>query len=209
MIELIPSDIPRFRSHVMAAGPDECWPFVGTMDRDGYGHFSMRGKAPCAHRVAFTIAFGPIPEGKVVCHRCDNPPCCNPAHLWAGTIAENNSDKRAKGREPMGDDHWSRHRPENLARGLRNGKYTKPEKTPRGESHGSVKISAADVLEIQRLYAAGGISQQKLADRFGVRQAHVSRIVLGRVWKCLETEKARPEPNDSGLANEILDQCGP
>lgn len=82
--------------------PDACWPWTGTIDERGYGEVSIgqRGLEERwrAHRLSYTLFRGPIPEGKVVMHRCDNRPCVNPAHLETGSIADNNEDMFNKGR---------------------------------------------------------------------------------------------------------------
>jgi hypothetical protein len=86
-----------------SGGPDACW--LWTRSRGGrggherrYGHLQVNGKLAYTHRLAYELAFGPIPEGLLVLHRCDNPPCCNPAHLFVGTSADNTADRIAKGR---------------------------------------------------------------------------------------------------------------
>ena len=68
----------------------------------GYGSFSVDGKSCPAHRVAFELTHGPIPEGQVVRHKCDVPGCCNPAHLELGTSADNNRDRDERGRGAKG-----------------------------------------------------------------------------------------------------------
>ncbi|AKU93360.1 Phage-associated homing endonuclease [Labilithrix luteola] len=93
-----------------SGGPDACWPFMGFRFK-GYGRMQggKRG-APMmfAHRIAYELANGPIPEGDgewCVCHTCDNPPCCNPKHLFLGRDADNIADCIAKGRNSKGDRH--------------------------------------------------------------------------------------------------------
>lgn len=82
--------------------PDMCWPWLGTVDPKGYGKLKIKGKWVSSHRLAYQLAKGPIPVGMSVCHACDNPPCCNPFHLWIGTHAENMRDMQTKGRGCFG-----------------------------------------------------------------------------------------------------------
>jgi hypothetical protein len=88
-----------------ATAPDECWEWTGARFPYGYGHIAGSPKLGeprnlYAHRVAYELGFGPIPKGLFVCHSCDNPPCCNPKHLWLGTALDNARDRDAKGHGP-------------------------------------------------------------------------------------------------------------
>jgi hypothetical protein len=89
MPELFPLDIARFWSKVAVSYPNDCWEWLGGRFETGYGQFNAGGKALRAHRVAYEIVHGPVPEGLVLDHLCRNPLCCNPAHLEAVTNREN------------------------------------------------------------------------------------------------------------------------
>jgi len=100
----------RFWSKVLRRSPRECWPWTAGCYKNGYGKFKLtagqlemeRTEARGAHRVAFRLINGFWPSANA-CHTCDNPPCCNPVHLWDGTQAENLEDMTEKGRRSYGE----------------------------------------------------------------------------------------------------------
>lgn len=92
----------NFWAYVDRGGPDVCWVWKGSKLPSGYGRVSWQGKTTYAHRVAHLLAHGAIPAGMCVCHHCDNPPCCNPSHLWLGTQQDNMADRDRKGRTARG-----------------------------------------------------------------------------------------------------------
>lgn len=102
----------RFWGKVERQSADVCWIWRGTLVRGGYGQFSVRpGQRCAAHRFAWELSNGAIPDGLFACHRCDNPPCVNPAHLFLGTPKDNMQDKVAKGRHTnqyVGQTHCKR-----------------------------------------------------------------------------------------------------
>ena len=111
-----------------------CWAWQASRDRHGYGRFGLDGHVEYAHRVAWVLTRGAIPQGLRVLHRCDNPPCCNPAHLYLGTPAQNTADMISRGREGF----------------LKNNRFlTRPEDN-RGERNPAAKLTAAQVHDIRR-----------------------------------------------------------
>lgn len=153
-------------------GESACWPWTGWRHREGYGGVLSDGlgsRSLLAHRVAYVIAYGHFDSRLCVCHRCDNPPCCNPTHLFLGTIGDNNRDKARKGRGVAGDKHPARLHPERLCR---------------GEAVNTAKLSSADVESI-RLRVASGERSPALAREFGVHPATVRRVVAGTSWSHL------------------------
>lgn len=98
-----PEFLARFWSKVdRSGGPDACWPWLASKRSSGYGQIALGGTVVGAHRVAWEIANGPVPDGLSVCHNCpdrDDPSCVNPAHLWLGTQKENVADTIDKGRK--------------------------------------------------------------------------------------------------------------
>ena len=100
------SDPCRFLSYVdMSENTKECWLWTGSVRRGGYGGSSFKGKVISSHRLSYILFKGEIPEGKLVCHTCDNPPCVKPSHLWIGTVKDNSIDMVTKGRSLHGEAH--------------------------------------------------------------------------------------------------------
>lgn len=157
---------PDFWGNVKVGGPDECWEWQRARLNTGYGILNVNGKRVYAHRRAYELAIGPL--GKMfACHHCDNPPCCNPAHLFAGTNRDNMQDCVAKGR----------HKP----RVAKQPKAPKPE--PKPAWMGNNKLTPEIAVEIRALYAAGGITYRKLASRYGVSESNICRLIKGYTWK--------------------------
>jgi hypothetical protein len=150
----------RFWEKVDKSG--ECWLWTGGMSPSGYGNVGStagnkrRGFATrAAHRISWILTFGEIGDGLCVCHRCDNPPCVNPAHLFLGTHLDNNRDMINKGRD---------------------------RKNPRrGEAHHQAKLTEDAVLSIREL-SRNGVPRAELAARFGVAQSGISKITLRQTW---------------------------
>src|SRR5262245_12418777 len=89
-------DTRRFWSKVDKTGI--CWLWRGARNRQAYGMFHLQGEMRRAHRVAYELTYGAIPDGLFVCHTCDTPACVRPDHLWLGTARDNAQDCKAKGR---------------------------------------------------------------------------------------------------------------
>jgi hypothetical protein len=170
--EFTPLFLARYWARVDKSG--DCWLWTGGKTVAGYGILYQGGRGSrriYAHRVAWELANGPIPDGLLVCHACDTPPCVNPAHLWLGTDSDNAWDKSRKGRSTTGDKH-----------GLR----LHPERVPRGERSGAAKLTEVDVRTIRIRYAGGGVTQQRLADEYGVVNSLICLIIKRRLWAHVE-----------------------
>lgn len=106
-ITLTEKEIRNFWKKVNKKGENECWTWSGFRNKKGYGQFKV-GPAPrMAHRVSWVLHFGEIPEDLLVCHKCDNPPCVNPSHLFLGTEKDNQEDMSRKERSPRGEKQGS------------------------------------------------------------------------------------------------------
>lgn len=151
--------IENFWAKVDKKGPDECWEWTGALFRLGYGNVRFNGKPRSAHRVSWEINNGPIPKGKgyqgmCVCHKCDNPACVNPNHLFLATHQENMQDALRKGRLSI----------------------------RQGVKHHKAKLTNQQVLEIRDRQGTGA-SQTELGKEYGVCQAVISCIQLRKTWK--------------------------
>jgi hypothetical protein len=137
-----------------------CWNWIGAKQTGGYGHFylgTVNGKKVkrLAHRYSYELHNGPIPAGMDVLHKCDNPGCVNPEHLFLGTQATNDADRDAKGRQA------------------------------RGSEHGMAKLTEAQVREMRAAYAAGGVTYKELGQKYGVSGAQAHCAIAGVWWKHL------------------------
>lgn len=179
-----------------------CWEWQGGRKRHGYGRVRIDGASTGAHRVAWTLANGPVPEGLHVLHRCDNPPCIRPDHLFLGTPADNAEDRTAKGRSgprcgvspasaARGERHWTRQRPDEVRR---------------GELAGRARLTAEKVLDIRRRHAAGE-SLSALGREYGVTHVSIAAVVARRSWAHIPAEDlppVPPQPTDAELRSMRL-----
>lgn len=144
-----------------------CWLWVRARTAAGYGHFYILRQHHYAHRFSYELAHGPIPTGLIVCHRCDNPQCVRPEHLFLGTDADNSRDKWSKGRgvAPTGE---------------RSGSRRHPEQRPRGESAVLSKLTEDAVRAIR---ARADEPRHALAAEFGVSVPTICHVIARRSWR--------------------------
>ena len=148
-------EIRRFKSRVIDTGG--CHEWSGYRNPKGYGLLKLRGIVVMAHRVSYRHHYDEIPDGLQVCHKCDNPSCVNPDHLFLGTNLENAMDRVAKGRVDA----------------------------KKGEAHHNCKLTASDVTEIRRRHSAGEARILDLSREYGVNPPAIHKIVSGKTWKHL------------------------
>ena len=158
--------IAAFHARVKRGEAAECWPWTGGATVTGYGCVWFNHRQDMAHRVAYILANGELPEGLHILHACDNPPCCNPAHLSVGTAGDNNRDAIRKGRHSHGPAHSDALR----ARAFR------------GESVPNSRLSESDVVRIRQSLASGE-THTAIALRYGVRRETISSINQNRTWR--------------------------
>lgn len=148
----------NFWNNVAVGNPNECWEWKSKSGTREYAETKWHGKYTSCHRKAYELfTKSTIADGYEICHTCDNPPCCNPHHLFAGTRQDNVDDRERKGRNQLPHS--------------------------RGEEHGTHKLTEEEVLEIVYLYyKVGGHSYYSLAGLFGVSFGNIRKIVLGETW---------------------------
>jgi hypothetical protein len=164
----------RLWGKVLKAGPEECWEWQGARGTNGHGrtmHYRDGQRIwTAAHRLAWELTFGMIPEGTFVCHKCDNPPCCNPDHLFLGSAADNTWDMVTKGR------HGSvRLTPEQVAE-IRS-RYTR---------------NYAPMLSRSGLPNGGGrmrSNTRELAAEFGVHESYLKSLIRGEYRREVSCEQ--------------------
>jgi len=147
-------DIQRFWNKVNVGDLDDCWEWQGSKSFDGYGRLSVSGKTIASHRISWVISNGKIPKDLCVLHRCDNPGCVNPNHLFLGTRKDNVYDAMRKNRRA----------------------------NVQGENAGNSKLTEKDVISIREEYRAGGISQNQLARKYNVTQANIWMVIHRKSW---------------------------
>lgn len=158
-IEPLPENArQRFHDLVQRANPDECWQWLGWQHPiTGYGSFRTGRRSFRAHRVAFYLATGIDPKQPYqdVLHTCDNPICCNPAHLFTGTHADNMRDRRNKGRAA----------------------------STKGILNGRAKLTEDDIRTIRLEYRPNTRDNVRdLAIKFGVSRRQIHGITRGEKW---------------------------
>jgi len=149
----------RFWKKVDVKSNDECWNWKGYIDLLGYGKLgTTQGRTGFAHRVSWELANDSlVPDGLVICHRCDNPSCVNPSHLFLGTVADNNQDRHNKGRTKS---------PSN-----------------KGENNPAAILTKVQVIEMRDHKEKGTLSPKEMSIKYGIALNTVYEVLRKRNWK--------------------------
>ena len=158
--EITPKLEYRFWKKVASGDRLDCWNWKAYIHPSGYGMFAIKRKMWLVHRVAWILAYGDIPTGFCVLHKCDNRICVNHRHLFLGTYKDNAVDRDKKGRGKIPDN--------------------------RGEKHGLSKLTEEQVLEIKRQCETRKLNNTQIAKAFGVNRRHIGRIASGKRWGWLD-----------------------
>lgn len=148
----------------------ECWEWTAGLYSDGYGKFGVSLKTYRAHRFAYEMVHGSIPAGLFLLHHCDNKLCIRPDHMFVGTQKDNVDDCMAKGRAHL----------QNVTPARR------AVWQPRGERHGSARLTPDQVRAIRTRHALGGVSYRALGRDYGVSTATITEIVRREIWRHVE-----------------------
>lgn len=180
----------RFWSKVDKSGPvpthrpelGPCWVWTRSCTSKGYGKFRLGADVIGAHRASWELTTGRAPDSLHVLHKCDNPACVRPDHLFLGDQAANASDMVSKNRQASGDRSGARRCPDRLSRGDEHYTRVDPTRVSRGEGHPLAKLSASIVREVRARYLAGE-SQVALAAELGLTRSALQSAISGRTWK--------------------------
>ena len=176
-----------------------CWLWTGAKNDKNYGNFRVAKKIISTHRLSWLLFKGPLLANLCILHKCDNPPCINPDHLWMDTHQANMDDMFAKGRGnkasgkshgsvthpervAKGDKNGARTHPETRARGIKHGLKKHPEKAARGEKQGLARLTEEQVIEIRNC-AKQGESQRNIAKKYNVSRGTIVAILQYKTWK--------------------------
>ncbi len=157
-IEWTDATIKRFWSYVAIGEMNECWEWSAGRFTNGYGQFRVGPKKVKAHRVAFELTHGRPPKDLVL-HSCDHPPCCNPAHFFEGSHADNAADRNTKGRSA---------------------RFNLPHKY--GEDNPAAKLCSGQVLEIRALRQSGK-TLKEIAAAYSISKSQAGNIARGAAWQ--------------------------
>lgn len=161
MVKYTPEQIKTFWAKVSGTDNDEqCWEWNAALSGSGYGKLTINQRPVTAHRFAWELVNGKIPDGLFACHKCDNRKCVNPNHLFLGTQKDNMRDMTNKGRRAVG------------------AKVSSP-----GERNPNRKLNLIQVEEIRHKYAQGGTTYKKLAREYHVCKSMIGYIISGTNWK--------------------------
>jgi len=147
---------PEIRFWAKVKKTNNCWEWQGCKNNKGYGMFRVNNEHKYAHRFSYEIHKGEIPQGKFVCHHCDNPSCINPDHLFCGTNSDNIQDSVKKGRFHL------------IGR--------------KGSQNVSSKLNEKQVKEIKKHFINKKETYRKIAKRYGVEQTTIGLIIRGKTW---------------------------